>query len=306
MRPPLSFAIVGCGRLAEVGYAPAMSQVAGASLRAVVDPDRGRRERLARRAGGAVRSFGSIPELLDEARPDVAVVASPPEFHLEHAECAARAGACVLVEKPAGRSAEETARLARLDPPVWVGFNRRFSHLSSLAGRVPRDGGLDLSMRISYRRASWRAHEVRDDALTDLGPHLADLAVSLLGRVSAARARAVAPERARLDLIGPRGTARLVCETDAPWSERIEIRRADGTLAGRSVHGGVARGLAGRLRRREHPLVASLARQLRALVLVERGGRDDLLATASDAALAMRALEATRRSAAAGGEVVAL
>jgi predicted dehydrogenase len=301
----VKLAIAGCGRISQVGYAPAVRRVGGVELCALADPDRERRDRLAAATGGP-GTFDTVAELLERARPDAIVIASPPDQHVEQAQLAAAAGVPVLVEKPPGRDAAEAEELAALEPPIYVGFNRRFSHLTAIAPRVPAEGELELSLRLSYRRASWRAHQVRDDALGDLGPHLADLAACLLGgELRSARATAVAPERARLELTGARGSARLVCRTDSAWVERVEVRRSSGELSARSVHGGPARAAIARLRRGEHPLVASLAGQLRALSGTLRGEERGLLATARDGVVAMRALDAARASARIG-EAVAL
>jgi predicted dehydrogenase len=302
----VKLAIAGCGRISQVGYVAALRHVGDAQLCALADPDRGRRERLAA-VSGRPPTFGTVAALFERTRPDALVIASPPERHLEQAELAAAAGIPVLVEKPPGRDAAEAERLAALDSPVWIGFNRRFSHLAAVAPRVPPSGELELSMRLCYRRASWRAHEVRDDALGDLGPHLADLAACLLGgELRSARATTIRPERARVELTGARGSARLVCETDSAWVERVEVRRDSGELSARSVHGGVARSTVARLRRAEHPLVASLARQLRALGAALRGEGSGGLATAREGVVAMKALDAARASALSEGAVVRL
>jgi predicted dehydrogenase len=306
MDEPLTIAIAGCGRISELGHVPALRRVPELRLCAVADPDRGRRERLASAAGGDPRAYESVAEMVASMRPDAVIVASPPELHLEHAEIAVAGGCRVLVEKPPGRGREEAERLTRLGGRLWVAFNRRFSHLRALSGRVPAEGELRVRLRISYRRTSWRAHQVRDDALSDLGPHLADLAGCLLGgELSGARASALGSRRACVELLGARGSARVECVTDSPWSERIEVRDVDGRLAARSVQGGTARNVAARLRGGEHPLVDSLARQLRSFARVVGGDGDGTLATARDGARAMAAVDAARRSAARGGVLVA-
>jgi predicted dehydrogenase len=302
----VKLAIAGCGRISQVGYVAALRHVGDAELCGLADPDRGRREKLAAGTGGTP-TFETVAELLERTRPDAIVIASPPGVHLEQAELASAAGIPALVEKPPGRDAAEAERLAQLDPPVWIGFNRRFSHLAAVAPRVPASGELEIALRLCYRRASWRAHEVRDDALSDLGPHLADLAACLLGgELRSARARSLKPDRARIDLTGARGSARLVCETDSAWVERVEVRNRSGKVSARSIHGGAARSAVARLRRGEHPLVASLARQLRALGGVVSGEGSGMLATAREGVTAMRALDAARASALDGGAVVPL
>ncbi|MGI8461776.1 MAG: Gfo/Idh/MocA family protein [Solirubrobacterales bacterium] len=306
MTTPVRIAIAGCGRISEIGYVPALKHVGETELCALSDPNQRRREQLASAAGPAAPpTFSSVAEMFGEVLPDVLVVASPPQLHVEHAELAAEAGVPALVEKPPGRGTEEAKRLTRLSQPAWIGFNRRFSHLRTVADLVPERGALSLTLRISYRRASWRAHEVEDDALDDLGPHLADLAACLFGgRLSEARASSVSPEHAEVEFRGERGRALLLCETDSAWREKVEVRDAQERILARSVHGGLGRNLGLRLRRGEHPLVISLARQLRAVVAAVRGDGDSGLATADDGVAAMRALDAARRSAAAAGTVM--
>jgi len=59
---PLRLGLVGCGRLAELGYAPAAAAARGVEIVAVADPDRDRRGLLAGklRASGHVSSDESV------------------------------------------------------------------------------------------------------------------------------------------------------------------------------------------------------------------------------------------------------
>src|ERR671917_607926 len=103
MRTPLRVAIAGCGRISELGHVPALRRVDAASLCALADPHRPRRERLVAEAEGDPVPFASVAEMVEEMRPDALIVASPPALHLEHAEIAVAAACPVLVEKPPGR-----------------------------------------------------------------------------------------------------------------------------------------------------------------------------------------------------------
>ena len=307
-RSPLPLAFAGSGRLVEFGYLPALRSVPELRLVAVADPDRSRRERVSAAAGDGIRAFASVGEMLDAVAPAAVVVASPPEHHLEHAALCADAGAAALVEKPPGRNLDEAEGIASLRPSPWIAFNRRFSHLRAIADKLPGEGPLEVSIRIAYRRRSWRAHQVESDALDDLGPHALDLARSILGPIGSVSGSQVEFDRAEMSLKGSRGGARLVCATDRPWSERVEVRAAGGHRLARSVHGGPAAMVTGRLRalrrgRGEHPLVGSLAAQLRAFSDAADGdGRG--LGSAADGVAVMRAISGVRRSAAAGGNEV--
>ncbi len=297
-RLPLSLGLIGCGRLAELGYAPAAAGLADVELIAVADPEPRRRERIARlvaRRAAPPRVHGSAAELLAEGRVDAVVLASPPGEHVRQAELASRAGIPCLVEKPPALGHAGAERIAALDPPPWIGFNRRFQHGARLLGSIPAHGWLELELELRYRRAAWRAVAVDDDAVLDLGPHLVDLALMLSGSAAVrVRSAALAPRRAVIELEWERGRARIACATDRPHSERVVARDERGRVLARSVAGGPHAALAGRLPGRVHPLVASLREQVAAFAAALAGGDPGVLATAADGARVMRLIDEAR------------
>lgn len=303
--------LVGCGRIAELGYLPALARVPDLELAAVADRDAGRRERLGRLAGA--RSHESLAGLLDGGAVDALVLATPAAAHLPDARLAAAHGVPTLVEKPPAPDARSAAALARLRPTPWIGFNRRFDPgvvrmRAALAGARPAELHLDLR----YRRTSWRSHEAADDALLDLSPHLIDLARRLSrSPVLAVRCRAARPSRAELELELERGRAELVCASDRPWLERFEARDDRGRVLARHRRGGLG-SLAGHALSRlrpgamrdtssGHPLVESLTGELGSFAHSVRGEPAPDLATAEDGAAAIAVVDAARRSAARGG-----
>jgi predicted dehydrogenase len=154
-------------------------------------------------------------------------------------------------------------------------------------------------LEISYRRGGWGAHTVRDDALTDLGPHLVDMARWLTGAdVTEVRRADVSHERAEFNLVLGAARARIRCATDRPHHERIEVRHRNGGLVGRLIRGGLIAAVRGRLAPRgPHPLVASLTAQLEALARATRGEPESALGTAADGVAVMAVLEAVRSAA---------
>lgn len=329
----LAIGLVGCGRLARAGYLPALIAARGVRLAAVADPDPLRRETVVAVAGDAaagrrVPAFRTLEGLLQGARVDAVVLATPVAAHLDDAQLAANAGVATLVEKPPAPDAAGAAALAALGPAPWVAFNRRFGAgqravRAALAGREDSDHGsggerapgsarpqrVDLMLELRYRRASWGAHTVGDEALLDLGPHLVDLARWLSGdEVAGVRAASLSHERAELELDLERGRATLRCAADRPHRELIEARGEDGHLLARHSEGGLVAGLCGRLARRgePHPLVASLTAQLESFARAARGEPEPALATAADGHAVMAVLDAARACAAGGGRPVEL
>ena len=308
----MAIGLVGCGRLAQAGYLPALAAARGVRLAAVADPDPVRREMVGAVAQEAaaesvVPTFLTLGELLEGSRVDAVVLATPAAAHLADARLAANAGVVTLVEKPPAPDAAGAAALAALEPAPWTAFNRRFGAGQdavrvALAGRER----VDLALELRYRRASWGAHTVGDEALLDLGPHLVDLARWLTGdEVTGVRAACISYECAELDLELERGRATLRCAADRPHRELVEARGERGRLLARHSEGGLVAGLHARLgaRGEPHPLVASLTAQLEAFARAARGEHVSTLATAADGHAAMAVIDAARECAARGRPV---
>jgi predicted dehydrogenase len=301
---PLRLGLVGCGRLAELGYVPAARAAAGIEIVAVADPDRTRRGIIAAKLG--VPGHARLGELLAATPLHGLIVCTPAEQHEEVATLAAQAGLTALVEKPPAPEAGGALRIAALVPAPWIAFNRRFDQGLQLIRCVPPGGDLTMKMELHYRRSSWRPVARGDDALLDLAPHLIDMALFLTGALPIAVRAHTTRERAGLVLATTRAEVQIECATDRPHHELVEIRSAGGRLAGRATSAGRARGALARLSPASHPLVRSLTMQLEAYARALRGADPGPLATAAEGAAVMRVLDAARRSDAIGGDAVAV
>jgi predicted dehydrogenase len=300
--PSLRLGLVGCGRLAELGYAPASRAAEGVEIVAVADPDRTRRGLVAAKLGAS--GHARVSEMLAATPLHGLIVCTPAAEHEEATTLAAQAGFTVLVEKPPAPDADAALRLAALTPEPWVAFNRRFDQGLELARRVPPGGELALKMVLHYRRDSWRPVQRGDDALLDLGPHLIDLALFLTRSAPVAVRAYATRDRAGIVLGTTRAEVQIECATDRPHHELVEVRSAGGRLLGRATSAGRARGALARVSPTAHPLVRSLTRQLEAYARALRGEDPGPLATAGEGAAVMRVLDAARRSDAIGGETV--
>jgi predicted dehydrogenase len=306
MTGELRIGLVGGGRLAELGYLPALHAAHGVRLAAVAEVDPGRRDRMAGLTG--VPAHRDAAALLAAGNVDALVIATPAGAHLADARLAAAAGLPTLVEKPPAADLAEARELAGLTPTPWIGFNRRFTGaVAGLRASVPGDAPVGLWLEIDYRRVGWAAHTAADDALLDLGPHLLDLARWLTrAEVTGVRRASVQAERAEFDLLLGPARARVRCATDRPHRELIDVRRRDGSRIGRDRRGGLLAAVRGRLRPATgpHPLTASLTAQLEAFARAVRGAFVPALGRATDGVAVMAVLAAVRTSAAGGGRVV--
>jgi len=243
----LRLGLVGCGRIAERGYVPAA-------------------------------------ELLNARAADIVVLATPASVHVEDARLACEAAVPTLVEKPPARNAEEAELLAALEPPPWIGFNRRFGEgIISLRDALQRAARFELRLAMTVRGGSWDPYEVRDPVLLDLGPHLVDLALWLSRRTPERVTANLEEKRASIEIAFPQGTATIECGIGRRYREHVEVR-IDGR---RMWHRG------GGLRRK-NPLFASLARQLDAFARAAQGHDEPTLATARDGVAVMRVIDAAR------------
>ena len=295
--------LVGCGRLAQRGYAPAAARARGVRLAAVADPEL---ERCAATAPG-VPAFAGVQELIAQGGVDAVVIASPPGSHLEHARAASGHGLAVLVEKPPAPDRAGAHALAELAPAPWLGLNRRFQPgLLRLRARIGSEPVSAFSVVLHADNSDWRSYATRGDALLDFAPHCIDV-VLWLSAQEARRVRATeqSEDRCVLELELERGRATLSCDRRSAYREEVELA---GPGLRWSLPAPPLRRLRDRLTRSigPDPLVASLARQLEALAAVVRGDDPGPLATAADGVAVMAVVDAARASAATGGDWTAV
>jgi predicted dehydrogenase len=164
---------------------------------------RSRKEALER--SGLVEVAGvcdpAVPDALDTydallARDlDGVVIATPSALHAEQAVAALRRGLAVFVQKPLGRTADETRAVVeaarRADRPLGVDLSYRHVEAFRRAREVVRSGELgelvaaDLVFHNAYGpdKPWFRDRELAGGGcLIDLGIHLVDLALWTLGR----------------------------------------------------------------------------------------------------------------------------
>jgi scyllo-inositol 2-dehydrogenase (NADP+) len=192
----LRVALAGYGVAGASFHAPLIAATDGLALQAVVTRDHERRAQLAARHPGVVAADALSDVVADV---DLVVVASPNRFHVDLAQTALDAGKHVVVDKPlAVRSAQARAlatRAAAAGVVLTAFHNRRWDDDFLTLRRVIAEGRLGRVLRLESRFDRWRPQikqgawrEDGDPAdggglLLDLGSHLVDQAVQLLGPV---------------------------------------------------------------------------------------------------------------------------
>jgi predicted dehydrogenase len=168
-----------------------------AALVAVADTDAARRD-VAQQVYGFEHVTESWQHLLELDGVDVVSVCGPNFVHREIGEAVARSGRHLWIEKPAGRSAEDTRGIAAAvrDSGVMsaVGFNYRCAPAVQVARQLVAEGELgtvesvDVSMLADYsahpdQSLSWRFDPTYagTGVLGDLATHGFDLALHVGG-----------------------------------------------------------------------------------------------------------------------------
>jgi predicted dehydrogenase len=192
----LRVALAGYGVAGASFHAPLIEATDGLALQAVVTRDPGRRAQLAARSPGVV-AVDALAEVVADV--DLVVVASPNRFHVELALTALEAGKHVVVDKPLAVTSVEARTLGRQAERAGVVLtafhNRRWDDDVLTLARVLGEGRLGRVLRLESRFDRWRP-QIKEGAwredgdpadggglLLDLGSHLVDQAVQLLGPV---------------------------------------------------------------------------------------------------------------------------
>jgi scyllo-inositol 2-dehydrogenase (NADP+) len=194
---PLRVALAGFGLAGAVLHAPFIAAAQELELTAVVTRDPQRRRRLAEQHPQA-RAVDRLEDALAEV--DLVVVVAPNRFHVPLATAAIDAGRHVVVDKPLAVTAAEgralAERAAAAGVVLSVFHNRRWDDDFLTLRRVLAEQRLGSVLRYESRFDRWRPapkegawREGGDPAdggglLLDLGSHLVDQAVQLLGPVT--------------------------------------------------------------------------------------------------------------------------
>jgi predicted dehydrogenase len=130
--------------------------------------------------------------MLEQARPDIVVIATPPHLHRDIALAAFAGGAHVLCEKPIAMSREEAEAMvaagARARRVAMTGFNWRFPAAMQRLHALVEQGALGRVFHLSARwlgarwadaaaATTWRMDRTvaGHGAMGDMGVHLVDL-----------------------------------------------------------------------------------------------------------------------------------
>lgn len=208
----LRIAVAGVGSFAQRVLIPGLRACPEAELVALYGPTAPKTAEVAAREGVPL-AYGEYERMLDEARPQAVVVATPNDAHHPMTMAALRRGMAVFCEKPLAVTldqAEEMAALARsAGLPTAVNFTYRSTNGARHVERLLREGAIgeiyhfsltfwqniraDPATPLGYRMLAERG----GGALLDIGVHMMDTLAWWFGPLDAVcgLTRTVVPER---------------------------------------------------------------------------------------------------------------
>ncbi len=223
-------AVIGAGFVATKGHLPALARNPDTEVVALVDVNATRAADVAR-AFGIPAAYTDYVEMLRQVAPDLVIVGTPNLYHAPVSVDALNAGAHVLCEKPMALTVADAQVMAdaarRNNRLLTIGVHNRFRPEAEFLKRIIDNGQLG---RVYYAKVSlfrrrgipgfgsWFTNKdlAGAGALFDIGVHMVDLAVWLMGNP-----RPVSVMGATYSEFGPRGLGLGDWGADAPTGGQV-------------------------------------------------------------------------------------
>jgi predicted dehydrogenase len=188
----MRYGFIGLGWAARAFHVPALRELPGVELVGGVDSSEEQRTSWEQETG--IPGLASFDELLERGRPDVLVIATPPDSHADLCVRALENGLHVVCEKPFVASVEDADRVlaAAAEAGRQVAINHEFREMPIYRALRERIGDPDVGRLVFCQiwqlmdlapwdePVAWRA-AMPNRTLFEGGVHLVDLLVTLFG-----------------------------------------------------------------------------------------------------------------------------
>jgi predicted dehydrogenase len=186
-------AVVGCGEAGYDIHLPALALMKEREVVGACDSDDARRESVAKKYGTPV--FESVGEMLDRVKPDVLIVATPPDSHESVCLEGIGAGCHIICEKPFVGTLDAGQRIisAAEESNVGIALNHEFREMPifrSVVDAATREEKAPVFFAQLWQNANlppgaeggWRGSMERR-TLHEAGIHMVDFALALFGEM---------------------------------------------------------------------------------------------------------------------------
>jgi UDP-N-acetylglucosamine 3-dehydrogenase len=200
----IKVAISGAGAIAERAHIPALKTVADAQIVAIQSRTAEKAQRVADTLWPGAQPkpnvYSDYDQMLERERPDAVCIFTPNHLHCQFTLKAIAAGAHVLVEKPMTSNVADARKMvdaaSRARRILMVAMQRRYGGLERAVKDAVAGGAIGkphfIRARLSHGGpGSWApgqkwfttAAEAGGGAMLDLGVHVADLAIWIMGEI---------------------------------------------------------------------------------------------------------------------------
>lgn len=248
----ISVLLIGAGAVVGEHYRPPLRRLEKAKaieVRGVVDPNESRGRAIASRFRRA-RSYSDCDAAFQDGSYDLAIIASPPALHAEHACVAFEHGCHVLCEKPMTTTVADAGRMnaaaAKAGRVLGVAYPRRFYSNFADVAQLVAAGELGDELEFTYREgntygwqaatdAAFRRERSGGGALLDIGVHMLDHLTWIFGdpRVTRSFDDSLADgveTNSLLELTFPRARGIMQVSWEYPLNNGLWIRGALGEV----------------------------------------------------------------------------
>jgi predicted dehydrogenase len=140
----LKVGIVGCGKIAD-SHVEQIMKIQRCEIVGVCDKEELMAKQLHDRFN-IKKYFNNIDQMINEARPDVVHITTPPQFHFEIGKQCLESGCHIYVEKPFTINTREAQQLILIadknSKKLTVGHDAQFSHAARRMRKMVREGYL--------------------------------------------------------------------------------------------------------------------------------------------------------------------
>lgn len=204
----ISAATIGAGSIAQHCHMPGYARSPHAELTAFADPDPARHREI-KKLFPAARGYKTHEEMFANEKLDVVSICTPNKFHAEGVFAALDAGCHVLCEKPMATTLDDARKMdaaaKKARKLLMIGFTHRTFAGNKQCKEILTKRGLGKPFMIRLRFAhggpfpGWAKNDwfynkdlAAGGALLDMGIHAIDLALWLMGPISAVTAKTAA------------------------------------------------------------------------------------------------------------------
>ena len=175
----LKIGLIGCGRVAELIYLPALKKFSDVEVTVVIDPLEERRDLIGKHYPACSKYSELNESILNKI--DAGIVLTPPDTHITLASQLLKKNKYVLVEKPLSDSMDgiknlfedETSSKASL----MMGFNHRhWQPIIALKEKLSENTKIESAeITFAVNNKKWSPVSFNSNPIDNLGPHVFDL-----------------------------------------------------------------------------------------------------------------------------------